>query len=57
MQLDALLRSFFFHCQECNQIHANILYCASVGQHIQQIEIHKDTYPQVNFVAQGQFSL
>ncbi len=55
MQLDAVLRSFFLHCQDSEFTRIQVLYCASTDLHAQQYEILKEDYPQVYFVQQRDF--
>lgn len=55
MQLDALLRSFFLRCQDCQQGQVYALYRASTAQHARQYHILKEAYPEVNFIEQTHF--
>jgi len=55
MQLDAVPRSFFLRCQDCQQGRVYALYRASTAQHAQQYHILKETYPEVNFIEQTNF--
>jgi len=55
MQLDAVLRSFFLHCQHCEQAPIFVLYRATLGVHARQYETLKDAYPGVNFIEQDNF--
>ena len=55
MQLDAVLRSFFLHCQDCEQDQVYILYRASAGQHARQYLALQKAYPKVKFVPQDDF--
>jgi len=55
MQLDAVLRSFFLHCRDCESVQVDVLYHAVHAQHANQYEILKVAYPQVNFIAQQDF--
>jgi len=55
MQLDAVLRSFFSHCQDCEPEHVHVLYHAAPGQHARQYQTLKAAYPEVNFTPQKDF--
>jgi len=55
MQLDALLRSFFAHCQDCDQVELKVLFLTSNNQHERQYELLKTTYPQICFLHQKDF--
>jgi len=55
MQLEAVLRSFFLHCQDCQQANFFVLYRATSPLHVRQYEVLKDAHPGVNFVEQGDF--
>ena len=56
MQVDAVLRSFFLHCQdaaETAQVH--VIYKATSARHAAQYEQLAHDYPLVNFVRQSNF--
>jgi len=55
LQLDAVLRSFFLHCQDSEKTQVYVLYYATTSVHAQQYKTLKAEYPQVNFVQQRDF--
>jgi len=55
MQLDALIRSIFAHCQDCDQIQLNVIFLASNDQHDRQYELLIKIYPHVRFIPQSDF--
>lgn len=55
MQLDAVLRSFFAHCLNCDQIRMVVLFQATTSQHARQYRALREAYPQVNFYQQRHF--
>ena len=55
MQLDAVLRSFFIHCQDSDKIRVVVLFLASDDVHARQYETLRSAYPDVIFFAQRHF--
>lgn len=55
MQMDAVLRSFFLHCQDAESTQINVLYLATSNFHAGQYEFLASAYPQVHFVRQQDF--
>jgi len=58
MQLQAVLRSFFLHCNDINIIHISVLYTCSSEQHTHQyMQLKKEWegHPNVAFVQQKHF--
>lgn len=55
MQLDAVLRSFFLHCQDAEESVIRVIYKADNQFHAQQYKILARSYPQVQFVEQRSF--
>ena len=55
MQLDAVLRSLFLHCQDANQIRLLVIYKTTSDFHTQQYSQLAREYPEVDFVEQTHF--
>lgn len=55
MQLDAVLRSFFLHCQDASLTEMAVLYKPSDARHEQQYRILAECYPQVRFHPEDNF--
>lgn len=55
MQLDALLRSFFSHCMDANQISLKVLYTGSSEVFLDQYSELAAEYPMVDFILQNDF--
>jgi hypothetical protein len=55
MQLDAVLRSFFLHCQDAEESVIRVIYKADNQFHAEQYKILSRSYPQVQFVEQKDF--
>lgn len=55
MQLDAVLKSFFYHCQDTELIELSVLYKVSDELNRAQYESLIRDYPQVSFIAQTDF--
>ena len=56
MQVDAVLRSFFLHCQDTSEtVYVNVLYKATSLRHASQYEQLTRDYPNVNFVRETNF--
>jgi hypothetical protein len=55
LQLDAVLRSLQLHCQDLKNLQLNVLYLATNEKHRRQYHNLMQTYPAVNFIAQGNF--
>ena len=55
MQLDAVLRSLFFHCEDADSMDVNVLYFATNILNAGQYEELIETYPKVHFVLEQNF--
>jgi len=55
MQLDAVLRSFFLHCQDSELVKISVLYMVTDGDHARQYKTLISDYPQVTFIEQKNF--
>ena len=50
MQLDAVLRSFYLHCQDSVQARLHVIFRASNEKHTQQYKVLHLLYPEVIFI-------
>ena len=55
VQLDAVLHSFYLHCQDADQVNISVLYMATDERHARQYKTLMGDYPRVTFIEQTNF--